>query len=53
MIKVTIKFLNLRGIWVAKTSKILSIMSNNNKNNAEKKKNTIEQNSQHVVLSIE
>lgn len=48
----TFKFLNLRGIWGTKTSNISRITSNNNSNNGEKKKNTIEQNSQHGILGI-
>lgn len=50
--EVTFKFLNLRGIWGTKTSNISRITSNNNSNNGEKKKNTIEQNSQHGILGI-
>lgn len=48
----TFKFLNVRGIWGTKTSNISRITSNNNGNNWEKKKNTIELNSQHGILGI-
>lgn len=40
--EVIFKFFNVRGIWGIKISNILRIMSNNNSNNGEKKKNIIE-----------